>query len=93
MKNLLLIKYKHEKDGPLPSGEALSNTPLNEALVASKVLIEQHKRNYNLDIVNLIVVHDGESDSTQSIIGNGSFSSSSNVVIKDPKTKFQIKIM
>jgi hypothetical protein len=93
MKNLLRVKFQHElQSASLPEGEGLSNTPLNEALVAVKPLIEEHKRNFNLDIVNLIIVHDGDSDTNSYVNKSVGFSQDSDVFIKDPQSKLQIKL-
>ena len=45
-----------------PPSEGLSNTPLNSALVAIRPIINIFKRKHNIDIVNLILIHDGDSD-------------------------------
>jgi hypothetical protein len=44
------------------SGEFLYNTPLNEALVASMPLIDQFKKGRKLDLVNMVILHDGDAD-------------------------------
>ena len=45
-----------------PCHERMGGTPLNESLVVLRDLIRQFKMNHRLDIVNAIVVHDGDSD-------------------------------
>lgn len=97
LKNLLTMKYLYQKvsypEGYLPSGERLGNTPLNEALVAIKPVIENFKLKNNLDMVNLVIVHDGDADPHHFINGHGIFYPASHkVFIKDPKSKIQIKI-
>jgi len=70
-KHMLLIKESFESDA---SGrysrsrcyrfatEDLSNTPLTEALVATAEIMKDFKQKNNLDITNLVIVHDGDAD-------------------------------
>ena len=79
------------------ASEALSNTPMTEALVAVKPLIEKFKEKNNLDIVNTVVVHDGDADKVESTYNIGSrhmgFATGwMNVFINDTKNKIQIKV-
>lgn len=97
VKNQLRIKKLYDTvqwaEGYLPNDERLSNTPLNEALVASKVIIEQFKIKNNLDMVNLVIVHDGDSDGNSYICGQGSFvTEAQTIFLKDKKSKVQIKL-
>lgn len=85
----------------IPANETLSYTPLNEALIASKQIIIDFKKNNNLDIVNLVIVHDGDADNKFIIHApngwgnNNQFNKryfntrSDNVVIVDEKNKKQ----
>lgn len=60
---LLMDAYSDPKNRyRRPGSELLSNTPLNGALVAVRPIIENFKRKNNIDIVNLILIHDGDSD-------------------------------
>ena len=77
--------------------EALSNTPMTEALVAVKPLIEKFRENNNLDIVNTVVVHDGDADKIDSTYSDNqrhnSFSPGwMNVFINDKKNKVQVQV-
>lgn len=45
-----------------PESEELSNTPMNEAFVALEPITQQFRKVNNLDIVNTVLVHDGDSD-------------------------------
>ena len=97
LKNLLSIKYVYDKmtwsEAYLPTGERLTNTPLNEALIAVKPLIEDFKLKNNLDLVNLVVVHDGDADETRQIVAKGYFyPQSQKIFIKDTKSKIQIEL-
>jgi hypothetical protein len=97
VKNQLRIKKIFDTmswaESYLPIGERLTNTPLNEALVASKTIIEQFKTKNNLDMVNLVIVHDGDSDGNSFICGDGIFrAETQKVFLKDKKNKIQIKL-
>ena len=97
VKNQLRIKKIFDTmswaESYLPIGERLTNTPLNEALVASKTIIEQFKIKNNLDMVNLVIVHDGDSDGNSFICGDGIFrAETQKVFLKDKKNKIQIKL-
>lgn len=46
----------------IPPSESLSNTPLIEALFASRKVIDDFRIKHNLDIVNMVVIHDGDAD-------------------------------
>lgn len=66
MINQLSLSYAYEnhdnaKLDQLPE-EALQNTPLNEALAALIPMIQTFKTARHLDLVNLIIAHDGDSD-------------------------------
>ena len=71
-KHMLLIKESFETDDSgrysrnrcyrFPT-EDLSNTPLTEALVATAEIMKDFKQKNNLDITNLVIVHDGDADS------------------------------
>jgi hypothetical protein len=45
-----------------PESEELSNTPMNEAFVALEPITQQFRKVNNLDIVNTVLIHDGDSD-------------------------------
>jgi hypothetical protein len=52
----------------VPHGWNLSGTPLNEALVFANYYIPEFKEMHRLDIVNTIVLTDGEANETEEII-------------------------
>ena len=52
----------------VPNGWNLSGTPLNEALVFANYYIPEFKEMHRLDIVNTIVLTDGEANETEEII-------------------------
>ena len=53
----------------IPHHERMGSTPLNEALVALRDIIRNFKLAHRLDIVNAIVVHDGDSDGNHDVHG------------------------
>lgn len=57
-------EYLSNKLDHLPHGEILNNTPLNEALVAMLPVVKSFKQDRKLDLVNVVIVHDGDSDYT-----------------------------
>lgn len=70
-KHMLLIKESFEYSEKNPYNrnrcprfdtEDLSNTPLTEALVATAEIMKDFKQKNNLDITNLVIVHDGDAD-------------------------------
>ena len=75
----------------------MSNTPLTEALIACQPILNEFRKNNNLDIVNLCVVHDGDADGTYRYLTNiGGVNHISlaytNVVLVDKKSKLQIDV-
>lgn len=69
VKMMLLLRRSFQGRGgyrstwsPIPPSESLSNTPLIESLFASRKIIDEFRMKHNLDIVNLVVVHDGDAD-------------------------------
>ena len=63
----LMKSYKDSWNGihsPRPDSEVLSSTPLSQAIVALAPLTKEFRKINNLDLVNLVIVHDGDSDST-----------------------------
>ena len=69
IQNILLVMQSFSKnrfdDGNfvnrIPS-ESLSATPLTESLIAMKPILQNFKKKNNLDIVNTVIVHDGDAD-------------------------------
>lgn len=76
-------------------GLALSGTPLNECMVASRGLIENFKSNHNVDIVNVIYLTDGMGNSAVfpkdirdvlAVDRNNSWTGSYDIYITDEET-------
>ena len=63
-----------------PSSFGLGCTPLNEAIICAMTQIPEFKRHHGVDIVNCVVLSDGEGHST-GLRGYGSVG-----VLRDPKT-------
>jgi hypothetical protein len=79
----------------LPESESLSNTPLNSALVALKPVVENFKKVNNIEISNIIIMHDGDSDSCNAVHNENyydRFYSNDNLILREQKSKFQTKV-
>ncbi len=96
--NMILLKEAFEYCSPihLPYSEGLSNTPLNEAIIALQPIMLDFKKSKGLDMTNLVVVHDGDADSIKGAIINGQESyidsDNQNVFFNDTKRKYQAKV-
>jgi len=97
--NLLLTKNSFDSIGRFycsyPRDFVLGSTPLNPAIVALKEIITEFKTANQLDIVNTIFVHDGDSNSLRTYIEKeddpyGSYLyDKEGIIIQDHKTRFQ----
>jgi len=97
--NLLLTKNAFDSIGrfhcSIPRDFMLGSTPLNPAIVALKEIVTEFKTVNQLDIVNTIFVHDGDSNSLRTYIENEGDSYGSylydkeGIIIQDHKTRFQ----
>jgi len=77
----------------VPNQESLGSTPLIEALVASKDIILDLKKKHNLEMVNLIVVHDGDADRRIfTVDGRRCDPIQNNVVLQDKINKIDITL-
>lgn len=79
-----------------PRSESLSHTPMIESMVAMKSIVEKFKVDNNLDIVNLALIHDGDSDNISSYLSESGYSSmnlnKNNIVIRDKATKTEYRL-
>ena len=80
-----------------PPSESLSNTPLIEALIALKPILEEFRQTNHLDIVNTVIVHDGDADDISAVYARGErhnrkwFNTrSENVFITDGKNQLKV---
>lgn len=101
MAMVLLMKSYSKSNGyysryRTPESESLSNTPLNAALVALKPVVENFNKVNNIEISNIVILHDGDSDSSNCIHDtNGHlsrFNQTDTVVLREQKSKFQTKV-
>ena len=107
VKMMLLLRKSFDGRGgyrstwsPIPPSESLSNTPLIESMFASRKVIDQFRMKYDLDIVNLVVVHDGDADALRHCYKNDGSSELStehaspdmyNTYLIDRKNKFSMQ--
>jgi hypothetical protein len=100
IKNLIALKlsYSNHRLGQ-PLNEDLSNTPLMQAMVALEPITQEFRKVNNLDLVNLVIVHDGDSDNINSYVRTeegekswGYFSPRDNNVILKGKNKTEVKM-
>ena len=65
IKNMCGISYLYEKNEryTIPPIVSLGRTPLIESMVTLQPIVKDFKKLNNLDIVNLVIVHDGDADS------------------------------
>lgn len=95
VKNMIALKLSYtQRWFGQPNNEDLSNTPLIQAMVALEPITNDFRKVNNLDLVNLVIVHDGDADNINAYTGIGEdgaitrnyFSvSSHNVVIRGKK--------
>jgi hypothetical protein len=104
LKSLLLFKSSFEASGrysrlPYPPSESLSNTPLIESIFALKEIVVEFRKKHNLDIVNTVIVHDGDADAIRHMHADGMRSGTmitpetTNCFLVDRKNKFETKIV
>jgi hypothetical protein len=102
VKNLLLLKNSFENHLSYPRSEALSSTPLIESMVALQPIVKQFKKTNNLDIVNLVLVNDGDADEIEGFLmkskdntrvsKNYLYLNYHNFYLVDKQNKYQAKI-
>lgn len=81
IRNLIALKMSYEQRYfGRPQNEELSNTPLNEAMVALEPIVQQFRKVNNLDLVNLVVVHDGDADNSCSYMTENDLTPDSTVL-------------
>ena len=101
VKNILLLMQGFNRGNyAVPDSEYLSNTPLIESLIAIEPIINNFKRKHNLDIINTVIVHDGDSDGINHICSDENENTSrkyfeprtQNVFVVDKSIKFEMQI-
>ena len=71
IRNLILLKESYlnpYSSVGRPNSEHLGNTPLLQAMVALEPITKEFRKVNNLDLVNLVIVHDGDADSSAGIM-------------------------
>lgn len=94
VKQLLIVKelYSHSfrVQGKYSLRMSLGNTPLNETILFARYFVDMYKKQKKLDIVNTVVLSDGEGSFLSSKNFNNFYSSSpSRLIYVDPITKKQ----
>lgn len=97
MKNLALLANAYaprsQRKVHVPTSEGLSNTPMIEAMVAMQPLTIEFREQNKLDIVNMVLLHDGDADNLNYMcqgVNTQYFDvQRHNVIIQDKKNKFQ----
>jgi len=72
IRNLILVKKSYESKTSKvyrPKSESLSQTPLTQALVATAEIMNKFRKDNNLDLTSLVIVHDGDADWCSSVVG------------------------
>jgi hypothetical protein len=113
LRNMVLLKesYSYGRGYSVvgrPTSESLSNTPLIQAIVAVGSILNEFRTTNNIDLTSLIIVHDGDADSTnyraietemethagtKTWMSNEVFDSRyANVILRDPKNKFEYQL-
>ena len=81
LRNMIALKLSYEnRYFSRPLNEELSNTPLNEAMVALEPIVNQFRKVNNLDLINLVVVHDGDADNSCNYMTNNDMTPESNTL-------------
>ena len=85
-----------DRNGDERKGRRLYTRPMIEAVVAMKTVVEKFKLNNNLDIVNMALIHDGDSDSINCYWTSSGVSyfniKRTNVVMRDKETKTEYRL-
>ena len=104
VKNVLMLMEGFARGSySSPNSELLSNTPLIESIIAIEPIINNFKQKNNLDIINTVIVHDGDSDSihykceidkekNDKVIPKHFNTNAQNVYVVDKKSKFEMQI-
>ena len=102
MKNMATLAkayygQNYGREVSIPKSETLSNTPLMEAMFALAPITKEFRKKCNLDIVNTVVLHDGDADSIWSFVSSNDRRSSFNpkketAILRDNKNKIEIKM-
>ena len=69
MRNMIILKKSYEYNDnqsriQRPRSEHLSNTPLTQAIYVCGFIMKDFRKQFNLDLTSLIIIHDGDADNT-----------------------------
>ena len=98
IKNMCGLAHAFGNNRYVPSQLQLGRTPLTESVITLQPIIKQFKKNNNLDIVNLVVVHDGDADSVNTYASPGEYSqkisgySNEKYVLRDDEENLDFQI-
>ena len=102
VKNLLLLKNCFDNGSRYPKSESLSSTPLIESMVVLQSIVKSFKKSNNLDIVNVVLVNDGDADEidgwmtksgdNEHVVRNYMNLSYHNFFLVDKENRYQAKI-
>jgi hypothetical protein len=93
-----LIKVYDKDVGYLSINLALGRTPLIESMITLQPIVKEFKKTKNLDIVNLVIVHDGDADDVINFKSPGMQTESIKInerqkyVLRDTKEKLDFEL-
>jgi hypothetical protein len=62
VRNMIALRNSYHRNMRTPVSENMGNTPLIQAMVALEPITKEFRKVNNLDLVNLVIVHDGDAD-------------------------------
>ena len=107
VRNMIALRNSYNRHTRMPLSESMANTPLIQAMIALEPITKEFRKVNNLDLVNLVIVHDGDADVSDYVCEkfdskyeeDDKFTSrrfsarNQNVYLRDPKnSKLQIKV-
>jgi hypothetical protein len=64
IRNMVALRNSYERHTRTPMSESMGNTPLIQAMIALEPITKEFRKINNLDLVNLVIVHDGDADTS-----------------------------
>ena len=101
VKNMIALRNSYNRNTRTPMSESMGNTPLIQAMITLEPITKEFRRVNNLDLVNLVIVHDGDADTSDYVCEKSDdkfhpkrFSAKNqNVYLRDRNnSKLQIKV-
>ena len=65
------VTHQDRLSSPIPNYESMGTTPLNEAIIVLRDVVRNFRKKFNLDLVNTIIMHDGDADPNYAIYTEG----------------------